>query len=102
MTKTEMVMKDAHVECLRKLFRVSNCFDDIIEHLVADKVIPEITADTIYLQSDKTKALCHTLFKARNEDKLQLLHFEWTTLPVERILVRVITNMSAKEYTHNC
>jgi hypothetical protein len=98
---TKIKMKEQHIECLRKLFKTTGCFDDMIRQLVEDKVIHEATADTIYLQSDKTKTLCEVLFKARDEDKLQLLHFEWDMLPVERIMVRVITDMSTKEYTHN-
>lgn len=94
-------MKQAHIDCLKRLCKRSECYGDIIHFLLDEKIINEATLTSLNLEQDKVSHLCHILFAANKEDKIQLLDFHWTLLPVERIRVKIVTDMNTREYTHN-
>ncbi len=94
-------MKQAHIECMKRLCTLTGCYDDMVNFLLEDKVITKEALVELNLEHDKVRQLCHILFDASKTEKIQLLAFDWVVLPVERISLKIVTDMGTKEYTHN-
>ena len=94
-------MKQVNVDCLKRLFHLTGSYEDLIEFLLQEKIIDQDYLVNLSHEKDKVRELCHTLFLASKQEKLQLLQFDWVVLPVERIRLKLVTDMQTKEYTHN-
>jgi hypothetical protein len=88
------------IDCLARLFKLTNCFADIIDFLLAEKVITDGQVSDLKLELNKPKALHALMKKAEKDEKLLLLSFDWILLPVERIRIRLITERNSKELTY--
>jgi hypothetical protein len=96
-----MKKSEIKVECISRLIDLTSCLEDILSYLLDEKIITQREVSAIKLENNKSKFLYEILEKAKNEEKLQLLTYDWTLLPVERIKIRLVTNRSSKEYVHN-
>lgn len=94
-------MKQVHVDCLKRLCKMSGCYAEIVQFLLDEKIIDQPTLIQLGMEYDKETSLCEILFKSSKQEKIQLLDFEWSILPVERIRLKIVTDMSTVEYTHN-
>lgn len=94
-------MKQVHIDCMKRLFKLTGCYEDVVQFLLEEKIIDQETLVHLSLETDKIKELTHLLFRASKQEKLQLLQFDWEILPVERIRVKLVTDMNTKEYVHN-
>ena len=93
-------MKQCHVDCLARLNKLINFYDDLIEFLLQQKIITSEQHKSFYLEREKDKHLCEILFTAVRDDFIQLLTFDWVLLPDERIQIKVITDRDTKEYVY--
>ena len=94
-------MKQKHIDCLKRLFKLTGCYEDMVQYLIDEKIVTLDDVVTMSLEQDKEKELCDALFIASRREKIQLLQFDWVVLPVERLRVKLVTEMSTKEFTYN-
>jgi len=96
-------MKKRQIEFLNRIFELLKCRSELLLFLKEERLI---TADTIHnitsqhhtLHAESVAALLAELAK---QDKLQLLYYEWTILPIEHMKLTLITNHSKKEFEFN-
>lgn len=94
-----MASKHREVMCLRRLQETTQQADNIVSFLRQEGLIDDGAIRSIYSSPDKIKFLHDVLVLLAAQGKLQLLHFEWTVLPVESIRVHIVTDKNHAEFT---
>jgi hypothetical protein len=75
--------------------------DEIINFLKEQKLINDFQVSAMTNDSDKAKYLHNLLETLKREDKLLLLDYEWTILPVERLKLTIVTERIQREFIYN-
>lgn len=96
-----MNKKETEIRCLARLDELSATNGLIMDFLVAEDLMLREQRKAILASSDVAKAL-QAHIAAFKGNKLQLLEYEWTLLPEERIKITLITDRNSKEFTWNC
>lgn len=86
------------IECIKRLIE-KNGDDDIILWLEENKLMDKDSWKSAGSLQLKSELIVKTLSKAANSDKLMLLDYEWTILPLETIRVTCVTEREKKEFT---
>lgn len=89
------------VDCIHRLLELTNCLEDIIDFMKEEKLITDVELADLKLSQNKARFLFDLFEKAKAEEKLQLLSYDWIYLPIERIKIRLLTNRTNKEYTYH-
>ena len=89
------------IECLARLNDLNGAVDDVLQFLLSEKLVTKEEIKFIQHSSDQPKNLQATLKKLSSTDKLQLVEYEWTILPVERIKIHIVTDRATREFTYN-
>lgn len=89
------------IECIARLQLLGGHLDDILEYLLSEGLIPKSEAQVLRTNPEVAKAMQLMLHRLSTSGKLQLLEYEWTVLPVERIKISVVTDRSSKEFVYN-
>lgn len=89
------------IDCIKRLQDKSGSIDEILDFLVAEKLMTLEEAKKVKQSSDEAKEI-HAYLKALSKaDKLQMLEFEWVVLPIEIIKIHIVTNRDSKQFTYN-
>lgn len=86
-------------ECLKRLQELSPVYEELIQFLLQEYLISKEELKVIKNSPDQGKLLQARLALLSEERKLQLLEFEWTILPTERIRINVVTDRGFKEFS---
>ena len=93
--------RQREVECLERLQQKTAQFSEILDFLQFERLMTPDESRTIIVAMDKANRLQLHLANLKTTEKLQLLDYEWTILPVERISLTIVTDRSKKEFTWN-
>ena len=94
--------KEVEIECLDKLLFHYGYYADLVNYLMDNKLMLHSEDDAIRKEGASiNKYLYEFLKKLQQEEKLQLLDFEWQMLPDERIKLTLVASMSSKVIQHN-
>ena len=88
------------VRALDRLFKLSNCFAELAQVLVEDKVLTQQQIRSVY-DASFTQYYHDLLEHALREEKLDILDYEWQVLPFERIKLTLVTPMRHKEFLYS-
>lgn len=89
------------IECLFRLDQLIASNDSIAEFLRAEDLLSKEEVKGIKSASDTAKALQGHLSRLSSSNKLQLLEYEWTLLPVERLKITIVTDRNSMEFSYN-
>lgn len=89
------------IECIARLQQLGGNVDDILEFLLGENLILKEDARVLRLNPEVAKAMQLMLHGLSTSGKLQLLEYEWTILPVERIKIHIITDRASREFVYN-
>lgn len=89
------------IECLCRLQEVNASYEDILVFLLAENMITKEEIKVIRSSSEVPKRLQAHLANLSKANKLQLLEYEWTILPVERIKLVIVTDRDSREFSYN-
>ena len=87
------------VECLKRLQQLSPVYEELIAFLVQEYLLSKEELKVIKSSPDQGRLLQAKLASLSEERKIQLLEYEWTLLPTERIKVNLVTDTGFKEWT---
>ncbi len=87
--------------CLQRLQDTTGQLDDILQFLKLEGLIDDVQMKSVRMGSDHAKEMQQILRDLKASNKLQLLVYEWNVLPVENILINIITERNSKEFTFN-
>jgi hypothetical protein len=89
------------IECLERYAAYTNGLEDILEFLLAEKMISMQDVKTVKQAPDGAKEVEKLLFELQQLSKIQMLEYEWLLLPVERIKIHIVTDNVNKEFSFN-
>lgn len=89
------------IECLNRLHTLNPTFDDMFAFLFQENLISREYIKEAKASPDIGKVLQGKLTELSKESKFQLLEYEWTILPVERIKILIITDRNQKSFDWN-
>lgn len=81
------------VKCLQRLFDVLKCKEQLLNFLLEQKMVNLEERDHIVLShhSHHAPKICSILEIASNSETIQLLDYEWSILPQEKIALTIVT-----------
>jgi hypothetical protein len=94
-----MSILNNRIECVKRLINKSGYYD-LLEWLEDNKMLDKEkwrTADSLQLKSE---LIVSSLSTAENQEKLFLLDYEWSILPLEIIKITCVTEREKKEFTY--
>lgn len=86
------------IMCLSRLEETTNQLDMIVSFLRREDLIDDQTVSNIRNSFDKVKSVHEVLTNLKLSSKLQLLDYEWTLLPHERIRIYIVTDHNQAEF----
>lgn len=89
------------VECLNRLQELTGQLEDILSFLKQENLVDDNQIKSVKLSADHPKEIRSILQDLKVRQKLQLLQYEWSILPVENITITVITDRNQKEFIFN-
>lgn len=89
------------IDCLARLQEMNGSLAEVLDFLLAEDLIHKDVTKSLKTSSNLPKEMQKLLHNLSKDNKFQLLTYEWTILPVERIKILVITNRNSKEFTYN-
>lgn len=93
-------MRNSKIDCLDRMFKLAQNMGELVNFLYDEKLINRNDVESVGKEPDKARAVYELLKRLKDEDKLLLLDYEWTILPVERIKVSIVTEVVAREFTY--
>lgn len=87
------------VECLKRLQQLSPVYEELIAYLVQEFLLSKEELKVIKSSPEQGRLLQAKLATLSEERKIQLLEYEWTLLPTERIKVNLVTDTGFKEWS---
>jgi predicted nucleic acid-binding protein len=89
------------MECLERLENLTGQLEDILVFLKLENLIDDNAIKKVRTSSNSPKEVREVLSQLKTDGKLQLLRYEWNVLPVENILITIITDRNQKEFSYN-
>ena len=93
-------MNNKKIECIARLIKREESYTDMALWLVENKIVTLEEAKRPTRDQEKSEFLYHSFKKGETMEKIQLLDFEWTILPLEQIKITCITEREKKEFTY--
>lgn len=87
------------VECLKRLQELSPVFEELMQFLLQEYFLDKDELKAIKNSPEQARKLQAKLATLSEDRKLQLLDYEWTLLPVERIRLTLLTSTASREFT---
>jgi hypothetical protein len=73
---------------------------DMADLLRADGVFSQKEFEEIKVSSSRVEYLFKALEKAKKEERLDLLDYEWQLLPTQRIVLTIVSSSGIREFRH--
>lgn len=93
-------MLNRKIECILRLLKKEESYSDIANWLIEQKIVVLEDAKGQTREQEKAEFLYHALKKGVEIEKIQLLDYEWTVLPLEQIRITCVTEREKKEFTY--
>ena len=88
------------IQFLIRMNKFNDLFRELKEFLVAEKVITKDIAKAISARVPEIQAQEIYLILSKDNDKLQMVDWEWTVLPKEHMKLTLVTYNCTKEFSY--
>jgi hypothetical protein len=89
------------INCLQRLQDTTGQLEEILQFLKLEKLVDDNQLKSVKLSADHAKEVQQILRNLQVTNQLQLLVYEWNVLPVENILISIVTERNSKEFGFN-
>ena len=89
------------INCLQRLQDTTGQLEEILQFLKLEKLVDDNQLKSVRLSADHAKEVQQILRHLQVTNQLQLLVYEWNVLPVENILISIVTERNNKEFGFN-
>lgn len=87
------------IECLKRMQELHPVYEELFQFLLQEFLLSKEEFKAIKNSpSTESQLLYAKLVQLSDERKLQLLEFEWSILPTERIRINVVTDRGFREF----
>ena len=93
-------MNNKRIDCITRLITIDDLYSDMAMWLVNQKIVSIDEAQAPTRTQEKAEFLYHSFKKGVEMEKVVLLDYEWTILPLEQIKITLVTEREKKEFTH--
>jgi hypothetical protein len=87
------------IDCLNRLNALTGQSQDILDFLRSEDLITDGQHKAVRQSSDRAKEIQAMLSDLQVRQKIQMLMYMWSILPVENITVTIITDRNQKEFS---
>jgi hypothetical protein len=87
------------IECLQRLQELTPVYEELLQFFTQQLLITNEELKVIRDSPEQAKLLQRKLATLSKERKLQLMEYEWTILPVERIKLTMVADNGHREIT---
>lgn len=87
------------VECIKRLQELTPVYDELVAFLLQELLISKEELKVFKNSPEQARLLQAKLSALSEERKIQLLEWEWSILPVERIKLSIVTDRGFKEFS---
>lgn len=87
------------LDCFKRLQSLTPVQDELIAFLMQEYLLSADELKAMKGEADMAKHVYTKLATLSEERKIQLLEFEWSLLPTERIKLLLVTDRGMKEFT---
>lgn len=88
------------IDCLNRLQDLTGQLNDLLMFLKLENLIDDGVIRYVNNSPDKAKEIQLILRDLQVRQRLQMLVYEWTVLPVENITITIITDHNQKEFIY--
>ena len=88
------------IDCLNRLHALTGQLDTIMVFLLNQKLVTTDHINAVRNSSEPAKDVQLILSKLQKEEKLQMLEYNWSLLPLEIIRIYIITDREQKEFIY--
>lgn len=85
-------------ECLKRLQELTPFFEELTQFLAQEYLLSKEELKAFKSSPEQVRLLHTKLVSLSEERKIQLLEYEWTLLPVERIRLTLVTSSGHREF----
>lgn len=96
-----MSTKSNKILCLQRLQDTTGQLADIVDFLKLEQLVDDNQIKSLKLSADHAKEIELILRDLQVKNKLQMLEYEWNVLPVENILITIVTERNQREFSFN-
>lgn len=86
------------IECLKRMQALTPMFEELTAYLVQEFLLSKEELKEFKVSPEQARLLQAKLATLSDERILQLLEYEWTLLPTERIRINIVTDRGFKEF----
>ena len=86
------------IDCLARLQELTGQLGDILQFLKQEGFIDDNQMKTVHSSADHLKEVQAILKDLQMRQKLQMLTYEWSILPVENISILILTDRDSREF----
>lgn len=88
------------VECIKRLFKKNQAYEEIAEWLLSIKLTTKYEIDLKTRDQERAEFILEILEKAEADGTFMLLDFEWTVLPLEQIQITCVTEREEVHFSY--
>jgi len=92
-------MNNRRIDCILRLLKKEEAYGLIAAWLVEQKIVSLEDAKGQTRDQEKAEFIYFALKKGEELEKLILVDYEWTILPLEQIKITCVTEREKKEFT---
>lgn len=96
-----MSKRTKQIECLARLNEATAGLQEILDFLVEEKLTDMTEVREIISAPSPAKELQLVLKRLSEQEKFQLLEYEWIVLPTERITITIVTENAKREFNYS-
>lgn len=89
------------INCLQRLQDTTGQLEEILQFLKLEQLVDDNQIKSVKLSADHAKEIQQILRDLQVRNKLQMLMYEWNVLPVENIMISIVTERNSREFTFN-
>jgi hypothetical protein len=89
------------INCLQRLQDTTGQLEEILVFLKLEQLVDDNQMKSVKLSADHAKEVQQILRDLQVRNKLQMLTYEWNVLPVENIMISIVTERNSREFTFN-
>lgn len=92
-------MNNRRIDCILRLLKKEESYGEIATWLVEQKIVSLEDAKEPTREQERAEFIYHALKNGESKEKIILLDFSWTILPLEQIKIICVTDRETKEFT---
>lgn len=93
-------MNSTQRQCFDRLLTVGTCYPELKAFMLDEGFLTKSDLPFLLTAEKKPKFLLEKLLEAQDKGLIQLMSFEWSLLPTERIHLQIVTARSTQNFSY--